>query len=166
MPVKSCQINNEKGYKWGDAGKCYAYDPSSEESKNDAKKKAIAQGVAIGDLEAVGAQLNILRDSYKFEKLRKIGFDWDETASTAKGKELIKNLLDRGNDVYIITARDSKAGIAVEGILPSRIYAVGSNEDKIKKVKELGIIEFYDNNRDVISKLPRIGKIFKNEKGD
>lgn len=160
MPIKSCQINNEKGYKWGDRGKCYAYDPSSEESKADAKKKAIAQGVASGDLEAVGAQLNILKGSYKFEKLRKIGFDWDETASTKRGKELIKRFLDEGNDVYIITARDSKAGIAVEGILPSRIYAVGSNEEKIKKVKELNIVEFYDNNKDVISKLPKVGKVF------
>jgi hypothetical protein len=71
MSVKSCQINNEKGYKWGDAGKCYAYDPSSEESKNNAKKKAIAQGVAGGDLEAVGAQLNILKENYKFEKEKK-----------------------------------------------------------------------------------------------
>jgi hypothetical protein len=68
MPVKSCQINNEPGYKWGDAGKCYSYTKGDESSINEAKKKAIAQGVAIGDLEAVGAQLNSLKESYKFQK--------------------------------------------------------------------------------------------------
>ena len=162
MPIKSCQINNEKGYKWGDRGKCYAYDPSSEESKTNAKKKAIAQGIAIGDLEAIGAQLNVLKGSYKFEKLRKIGFDWDGTASTSKGKEMIQSAIDNGDDVYIVSARDNKIGMIIDGIPQSKIFAVGSNEEKIKKVKELGITQFYDNNRNVISKLPRVGKIFLN----
>lgn len=160
MPLKKCQINNKPGYKWGDAGKCYDYEPENSDSISNAKKKAIAQGVASGDLEAIGAQLNILKNSYKFALSKKIGFDWDATASTKRGKEMIKKLLSEGNDIYIITARDSKAGIAVEGILPARIFAVGSNDEKIKKVKELGIVEFYDNNKDVISKLPKIGKLF------
>lgn len=44
MPVKKCQINGKQGYKWGDEGKCY--------TGPDAKKKAIAQGIAIegGDI--------------------------------------------------------------------------------------------------------------------
>jgi hypothetical protein len=42
MPVKSCQINGEPGYKWGDEGKCY--------TGPDAKAKAYEQGKAIGDL--------------------------------------------------------------------------------------------------------------------
>lgn len=39
MPVKKCQINGKSGYKWGDEGKCY--------TGPNAKKKAIAQGIAI-----------------------------------------------------------------------------------------------------------------------
>ena len=46
MPIKSCNINNNPGYKWGDDGKCYTYDPKSESSKKSAKKKAQKQGVA------------------------------------------------------------------------------------------------------------------------
>lgn len=44
MPVKKCQINGKDGFKWGDEGKCY--------TGPDAKKKAIAQGIAIegGDI--------------------------------------------------------------------------------------------------------------------
>lgn len=68
MPVKSCQIDNKPGYKWGNQGKCYEYNPNDEESKNNAKKKAIGQGVAIGDLEAVGAQIQVIRGTYAFSK--------------------------------------------------------------------------------------------------
>ncbi len=45
MPVKRCQIEGKDGFKWGDSGKCY--------TGPEAKKKAIAQGIAIegGDIE-------------------------------------------------------------------------------------------------------------------
>lgn len=66
MPVQSCQINNEPGYKWGKSGKCYEYNPDDEQSKSDAKRKAVAQGVAIGDLEAIGAQIQSVKGSQKF----------------------------------------------------------------------------------------------------
>ena len=39
MPLKRCQHNGKKGWKWGDSGKCYI--------GPGAKKKAIKQGVAI-----------------------------------------------------------------------------------------------------------------------
>ena len=160
MPVHNCQINNEPGYKWGKAGKCYSYNPDDEGSKKDAKKKAIAQGIAIGDFEAIGAQINSLKESYKFAISRKVGFDWDGTASTSKGKEMIKRALDNGDLVYIVTARSSKEGISIEGIPNDRIYAVGSNEEKVKKVKELGLNTFWDNNINNVRKMPGVGKLF------
>ncbi len=43
MPIKECQINGESGYKWGDQGKCYVGE--------DAKQKAINQGISIGEFE-------------------------------------------------------------------------------------------------------------------
>lgn len=48
MPVKNCQLEGQPGYKWGDQGKCYTYDPSSDSSKRRARQKAINQGLAIG----------------------------------------------------------------------------------------------------------------------
>lgn len=51
MPVNSCSSGGKPGYKWGDGGKCYTYDPNSETSKKSAKKKALAQGIAIGDID-------------------------------------------------------------------------------------------------------------------
>lgn len=39
IPVKRCQKDGKKGWKWGDEGKCY--------TGSDAKEKALAQGQAI-----------------------------------------------------------------------------------------------------------------------
>ena len=50
MPVKNCTKDGKPGYKWGDAGACYTYNPNSEASKKDAKRRAVNQGIAIGDI--------------------------------------------------------------------------------------------------------------------
>lgn len=39
MPIKKCQSNKKKGYKYGDSGKCY--------TGKGSRKKAIKQGQAI-----------------------------------------------------------------------------------------------------------------------
>jgi len=39
MPIKQCQVDGKSGWKWGDEGKCY--------TDSDAKRKAIAQGIAV-----------------------------------------------------------------------------------------------------------------------
>jgi hypothetical protein len=51
MPIQSCSESGQPGYKWGDEGKCYLYNPSSESSKKEARRKALAQGIAIGDVD-------------------------------------------------------------------------------------------------------------------
>jgi short-subunit dehydrogenase involved in D-alanine esterification of teichoic acids len=99
----------------------------------------------------------------KFLNAKKISFDYDGTFSKNKGFELAKKLIEEGNSVYIISARSSVDGILKRakdcGILPSRIYATGSNDEKIKKVIYLGINTHYDNNIDVVKSLPGIGKL-------
>lgn len=165
MPLRNCQINNNPGYKWGQKGKCYAYDPSSEESKTEAKKKAIAQAVAIGDLEALAANINIVRGTYAFEKMAAevIGFDFDGTLSTKAGQELWKSV---GGD-YVVTARSlfnmNEVYVVTDrlGIPRGKVIWTGSNSAKVAEVKRRGITTFYDNNSDVIRMLPGIGKLFR-----
>ena len=94
---------------------------------------------------------------------QKVSFDWDGTASTKKGKELVQSYIDKGADIYIITARSKKAGISIDGIDASHIIATGSNKAKVEKIKELGITLHYDNNKDVINELGNIGKLFSNK---
>lgn len=52
MPIKDCSIEGNPGYKWGDTGKCYPYNPNDDLSKKEARQRAAAQGIAIGDIEA------------------------------------------------------------------------------------------------------------------
>lgn len=47
MPVQPCQENGQKGYKWGESGKCYTYTPGNEQSRKRAHDKAAKQGRAI-----------------------------------------------------------------------------------------------------------------------
>lgn len=97
--------------------------------------------------------------------VEKVSFDYDGVLSTLKGTDLAKKLLKQGIDVYIISARHLKAGILKKakdlGIPTNRIYATGSNINKIEKVKSLGISVHYDNNKNVIDKLENVGKLFE-----
>ena len=91
----------------------------------------------------------------------KISFDYDDTLSTERGKELAKH---QNGTLYIISARHDKVGMVETakslGIPLSRVYATGSNKAKIEKIKELGIDKHYDNNAEVIKQLGAIGKLF------
>lgn len=147
MPLKKCQIDGKSGWKWGSEGKCY--------SGPEAKKKAIAQGIAIegGDIS-------------KFAEPERVSVDYDDTASTARGKELIRRLIREGKLVYIISARSVRFPIInnLDGLIPdSRIWAVGSNRNKIEKIKDLRIDRHIDNNKDVIDQLKELnikGELF------
>lgn len=138
MPIQSCQSDKNPGFKWGDAGKCYTYDPKSEGSKRNARKKATAQGIAIGDI--------------KLEGLR-VSFDYHETLTTDKGKELLDKELKDNNNIYIISAADDVNELLPfaekYGIRKDRVFATGSNQKKVDKIKELNIVRHYDNSQQV-----------------
>jgi hypothetical protein len=162
MPIRACQINNEPGYAWGKQGKCYAYTPGDEESKVQAKKNAIAQGVASGDLEALATQVSIVRGTYELVGT-KTSFDYDGVLTTSRGRE---KLLVTNGDIYIITARSmgnmyQVYQVAKDLRVPrSRVISTGSNQAKIDKIKELGIRTHWDNNADVVKNLPGVGRLF------
>lgn len=138
MPVKDCQSENKPGYKWGDAGKCFIYDPKNEGSKRNAKKKATAQGLAIGDI--------------KLEGLR-VSFDYHDTLTTDKGKKLLEKEITDKNLIYIISAAQDVNELLPfaekYGIRKDRVFATGSNQKKVDKIKELGIVRHYDNAQQV-----------------
>lgn len=43
-----CMLNGKPGFKYGESGKCYTYNPGNQKQMNEAKRKAILQGIAIG----------------------------------------------------------------------------------------------------------------------
>jgi len=179
MPVKSCELDTKPGFKWGDAGKCYTYTKDNEGSLRNARKKAAIQGLAIGDFSTMGEIIckncgwkwNISdggNDPYichkcgydnqpkvediKLEGIR-VSFDYHETLTTDKGKTLLEKELKDNNIVYIISAaHDDKELLPFAekyGIRKDRIFATGSNQKKVDKIKELNIARHYDNAQQV-----------------
>ena len=49
MPEQRCERDGEQGWRWGETGKCFL--PSEEGSDGKSKRKAILQGIAIGELD-------------------------------------------------------------------------------------------------------------------
>ena len=90
----------------------------------------------------------------------KVSYDYDDTLTKKEYQYKAKQDIADGKIVYIISARHEVSGmkaLAEElGIPMSRVYATGSNGEKIKKVKELNIGKHYDNNQDVIRKISEL----------
>ena len=47
MPVQACEEDGKPGFSYGPEGKCYTYTPDDVEGREEAKRKAHMQGVAI-----------------------------------------------------------------------------------------------------------------------
>lgn len=118
---------------------------------------------------AWGGDAGVEWASRKLEQLNKfagekISYDYDDTLSTERGKQMAANDIKNGATVYIISARQDKEGMLTTakelGIPESRVYATGSNKAKVEKVNELGIAKHHDNNADVIKELGSIGSKF------
>ena len=92
----------------------------------------------------------------------KVSFDYDDTLTTEAGLSALKQAINDGQSVYIISARNTRGGmlpLADKYKIPfDKVYATGSNEAKVEKILELGITIHYDNNQDVIDQLNGIGK--------
>ena len=137
--------------------------PKQQESENDFMQRCIINEKMKSEYD-LEQRIAICKDSYNTKLAsEKISFDYDGTLSTSKGTKLALNYINRGVDVYIISARDSKQGMLNKArqlnIPESRVYATGSNENKIQKIKELGITIHYDNNKEVVNQLKGIGKL-------
>ena len=92
----------------------------------------------------------------------KVSFDWDDTLDTRYGRDLLEQEMSRGNIIYIISARNLTTKEMIDtsikyGFPAKNIYTVGSNPEKIEKIKELGIKRHYDNNFRVVQELGPVG---------
>jgi len=139
--------------------------PNKGEHESDFLSRCIGEVINEGkESDQAAAICHSKWDEHqKMASQGKVSFDYDGTISTDKGKELAKKLISEGKTVYIISARESisrMVNTAKELKIPiDRVYATGSNEGKIKKVLSLKIDTHYDNNKDVVDKLPGVGKL-------
>lgn len=160
--LSGVSIDTETKEKQYGLSKMDMVEKKSGESKDDFLGRCVKYVINEGKSNEQAFAICI--NKWNMANVQKISFDYDDTLSTSRGQELAKKEISAGNDVYIVSARDSKDAIipiADElGIPGSHIFATGSNEAKIKKVKELGIDKHYDNNSDVVSELGSIGVQF------
>jgi hypothetical protein len=136
--------------------------PSASETKDEFISRCIPYVIKEGKTpEQAAGQCYGMWENKEFAP-SKVSFDWDGTLSTGRGKKLLENELSRGSIIYIISARsnitDEMIDLANEYTFPAtNIYTTGSNQSKIKKIKELGITRHYDNNPNVINDLGGVG---------
>lgn len=136
--------------------------PSSGESEDDFMKRCVPYVMNEGKDQDQAVAICMAK--YQEMAGEKVSFDYDDTLTTAEGKAKAKELIDAGAEVYIISARSTKEAMLSTadelGIPHDKVFATGSNEEKVAKVKELGITKHYDNNPDVVSQLGGVGVKF------
>lgn len=136
--------------------------PKANEPKKDFIKRCMSNPTMVTEYskDKRNAICNTAFET-KLNTNQRISFDYDGTLSTKKGTKLAKELITN-NILYIISARSSKTGMIDKarevGIPFNHIYATGSNQAKIEKIKELKIQIHYDNNNDVLNQLGSVGK--------
>lgn len=141
--------------------------PIPQPTSNETEKEFIQRCMddsKMKDEYDIDQRFAVCQDAFKTKLAgEKISFDFDGTLSTKRGYEKAKQLISEGAEVYIISARQNKDGMLAKAneldIPVGRVYAMGSNEAKIEKVKELGIVTHYDNNVEVVRSLKGIGAI-------
>jgi len=141
-------------------------------SKNLIPKKAIdkrEEGYDILGLPQPDTRTK--HPSFSKEDFQKISVDYDGTLSTNRGELMTGQLIKRGNDVYIVTARHSSEGTPVYavadrlGIPHDKIFFTGG-KPKWPKLKELGIQRHIDNNPNVIADIKKHLPLINAEKFD
>ena len=105
----------------------------------------------------------------QFSRL-KVSFDWDGVLTTEEGKRFLRNEIARGNDIHIVSARNTAPEELYDlvrelRISPTKVYTVGSNKNKIETIKRLGIDRHYDDNIQVRNELGSIAVQFDYEVG-
>jgi hypothetical protein len=96
----------------------------------------------------------------KFADKPKVSLDYDGVLSTPQGEELYKELVDAGNDVYIVTARNEAEGESVLAKakalrLPQDKILFTNGQPKSDVLKRIGITKHYDNNPDVLAEIKK-----------
>lgn len=137
--------------------------PTSSESEKEFIQRCMGDSKMTEEYD-IDQRFAVCQDAFRTKLAgEKISFDFDGTLTTKRGYEKAKELINEGAEVYIISARQEKDGMLAKanelGIPVGRVYAMGSNQAKIEKVKELGIITHYDNNVEVVRALKGIGAI-------
>jgi hypothetical protein len=134
------------------------------ETKDEYIDRCVEYHIKNEGMEADQAYAICISATEEFYKGEKVSFDYDDTLSTARGYGLALHEKFMGAQLYIISARrDKQAMLSVADKLEiphDRVFATGSNQAKLQKIKELGINRHFDNNKEVVKSLGNVGVQF------
>ena len=128
--------------------------------------------VALKEIEAGGEITTDYRTNPELEQPGSfasndnyISFDYDDTLTTPEGFKLAQQMNKEGKNLYVITARDKVTPQMIEraeaaGIPKENIITAGSDEAKVRIIKENNISKHIDNKESVIKALGDTGELF------
>ena len=128
--------------------------------------------VALKEIEAGGEITTDYRSNPELEQPGSfasndnyISFDYDDTLTTPEGFKLAQQMNKEGKNLYVITARDKVTPQMIEraeaaGIPKENIITAGSDEEKVRIIKENNISKHIDNKESVIKALGDTGELF------
>ena len=138
--------------------------PRGDEEKNDFISRCIGDASMLTEFPQM-EQRTAVCYSYWDKKnefsFKKVSFDYDTVLTTSKGRNLLKNEMARGNEVFIVSSRNTAPKELYDlvrelRISPTKVYTVGSQRNKIERIKGLGIETHYDNDPQVRNELREI----------
>lgn len=145
MPVLIGKDKNGCYARFGEKGHRYYYTCGDAKERDEAKKLATIQGIAIGE--------------YQLElATTKVSYDYDGTLEQENVYKQAQMDISNGLMVYIVTARQRSDGDEVIktarelGIPMYRVIFTGGH-DKWQYLQHLGIDMHYDNNQEQIDKI-------------
>ena len=127
---------------WGEAGQKYYYACGNKDAQERARARAYNQGQAV-----------IISEGNKIHKIldkKKYSFDFDGVLTQKGNREIATELINKGQYVYIISARTIIKDLLVMAdklrIPHSRVFALGTQKNKVAKIQELKIDQHTDSN--------------------
>ena len=138
--------------------------PNAGESKDDFVSRCIPvlKGEGYDDDQAAAICYSTYEEKFALDR---VSFDWDEMLTSDIGRSMFLVEFRAGNVLYIISDKtrvdNDMLRFAQKYNIPgTRVFAVGSDINKVNKIKELGIVRHYDNNPQVIRDLPNVAMAF------
>lgn len=138
--------------------------PREDEEKNEFISRCIGDAQMLTEFPQM-EQRTAVCYSYWDKKnefsFKKVSFDYDTVLTTSKGRNLLRNEMARGNEVFIVSSRNTAPKELYDlvrelRISPTKVYTVGSQRNKIERIKGLGIETHYDNDPQVRNELRNI----------
>jgi len=103
--------------------------------------------------------LGLKKVEMKQINLEKVSFDFDGTLETEAGQQKAQELIDAGDELFIVTARNKESEnldlyeIAANLNIPEQNIVFTNGADKYPVLEALGISTHYDNNTEQIKKI-------------